>query len=575
MVAVVFLVSCGALTAAYVIYGRFLERRMQIQPDRPTPAIEQADGVDYVPADNPVLFGHHFSSIAGAGPIVGPIFAGLAFGWVPALLWIVIGAIFVGGVHDYSALMASIRHKGRTIGQVCKNYLTPVTYHLFLVFIWFALVYVIIVFLDLTSTTFAPPVPDTATAERAAARAAQGGNVATSSLLYIGIALLFGMSVYKLKLPFKLATCIFVPLVFVGLWVGHLFPLTGDFMPTFLGSSKNFWSLMLLIYCFVASITPVWILLQPRDYLSSFLLFACLAGGAIGLLLGGFRGSLPLQYSAFRGFVDTEFHLGPLFPALFITIACGAVSGFHSVVASGTTSKQLRNERSAKPIAYGSMLVEGGLACVSLAAVMVLAKAPSGQTPIAIFAGGIGKFFAALGFPAKAATTFGLLAVSTFLLTTLDTCTRLARFVCQELFKLEGMSGRLVATTGSLLLPAVLVFKLIPGPDGIMMPVWKAIWPVFGASNQLLAALALLVVFAWLRHEGRKALYVLIPMVFMSVTTVIALAMLAHKNLARGGSMLIGIISLSLGILAIGVIVDTFLHLRRSPGNALAPADGT
>ncbi|MDA0989123.1 MAG: carbon starvation protein A [Verrucomicrobia bacterium] len=564
MVALIFLTCCVILWIAYRTYGGFLERQMRIDPNRPTPAIEFADGVDYVSADNPVLFGHHFSSIAGAGPIVGPIIAGLAFGWLPALLWIMIGAILVGGVHDYTALMASIRHKGRTIGQVCRDYLSPMTYNLFLIFIWFALVYVIIVFLDLTATTFSPAPAGTVPPDQAAAIAARGGAVATSSLLYIAIAMVFGLSVYKFKVPFRVASWIFVPLVFVGLWVGGMLPLMGDRVPEFLGSSKNFWSLLLLIYCYAASITPVWILLQPRDYLSSFLLFACLAGGAVGLLIGGVNGSLPLQYSAYRGFVDSEFHLGPLFPALFITIACGAVSGFHSVVASGTTSKQLRDEGSAKPIAYGSMLVEAGLAVVALSAVMILSK-PSGQTPIAVFAAGIGKFFATFGFPEQAATTFGLLAVSTFLLTTLDTCTRLARFVCQELFKLEGLGGRLIATTGSLLLPAFLVFTEIPGPDGVKMAAWKAIWPVFGASNQLLAALELLVVYAWLRQEGRKATYVLIPMAFMSVTTVCALVMLTHKNLILGGSMLIGVISLLLAILAVVVMLDSFLHLRRTP----------
>jgi carbon starvation protein len=563
MVAGIFLISCLLLLAAYRFYGRYLDRQLAIDPSAPTPANSERDGVDYVAANNAVLFGHHFSSIAGAGPIVGPIIAGLAFGWVPALLWIILGAILVGGVHDYTALMASIRHRGHTIGQVCRQYLSPFTYYLFLLFIWLALIYVIIVFLDLTATTFAPSIPASATPDTAAALTARGGNVATSSVLYIVIALLFGLSVYKLKLPFRVASLIFVPLVFAALWLGSRYPLTPDLVPAFLGSTKNFWSLALLVYCFAASVTPVWILLQPRDYLSSFLLIACLAGGALGIIVGGLNGGIPLQYAAFRGFYNEDFHLGPLYPALFITIACGAVSGFHSIVASGTTSKQLNNEASAKPVAYGGMLVEAGLAVVSLAAVMVLAK-PSGQSPVAVFAGGMGRFFSMFGFPESAATTFGLLAVSTFLLTTLDTCTRLARFIFQEMFRVNGPVARIAGTAVSLLLPAFLVFQQIE-INGQAVPAWKAIWPAFGASNQLLAALALLVVYAWLRSEGRKTRYVLLPMVFMCVTTLTALALLAWQCFVRGqGSVYVGGISAVLWVMAVAVITDTFLHLRRT-----------
>jgi carbon starvation protein len=452
---------------------------------------------------------------------------------------------------------------------VCKDYLSPLTYYSFLLFIWFALIYVIMVFLDLTATTFAPSIAGLTDPGIIEARVHQGGNVASSSVQYILIALLFGFSVYKLKLSFKVASLIFVPLVFIALWVGHLVPLNQDQIPAFLGSPKNTWSLVLLIYCFVASITPVWILLQPRDYLSSFLLMGCVGGGALGLVIGGFSGKVPILYESFRGYYNTDFHLGPLFPALFITIACGAISGFHSIVASGTTSKQLKNEGSAKPIAYGGMLVEGGLAVVALAAVMILAE-PSGQHPVAVFASGIGTFFSMFGFPQGAATTFGLLAVSTFLLTTLDTCTRLARFVFQELFQLKGIVGRLLGTSASILIPALLVFKQIPGPGGTLMPVWKAIWPAFGATNQLLGALALLVVYAWLRHKGKKTLYVFLPMAFMCVTTLTALAMLAYNHLLEGGSIFVGVISLVLWVMAVMVIGNSTLTLRRVPATGIS-----
>ncbi len=331
-------------------------------------------------------------------------------------------------------------------------------------------------------------------------------------------------------------------------------------MPALFGSAKNTWSAVLIGYCFLASILPVWILLQPRDYLSSFLLYACLAFGTVGLLLSGWTGHAAITYPAFVTWNDAQLKF--LFPALFVTIACGAVSGFHSIVASGTTAKQLRDERSARPVAYGGMLVEGVLALLALSAVMVLQQRPTG-TPVAVFAGGLARFLAPLGIGPDLATTFGLLAVSTFLLTTLDTCTRLGRFIFEELFQLRGPSARLLGTAATLLVPAIVVFRRIPGPGGVLMPAWQAIWPAFGATNQLLAALALLVVYAWLRREGKRAVFVLVPMVFMCVTTLTALAQLVWSNLGGGGSALVGGLSLVLAVLAAVLIGNTFWCLRR------------
>ncbi len=553
--ALLLVLAAVILLAAYRFYGGFLERRFEVDPQRPVPAQTQRDGVDYVPTRWPVLFGHHFSSIAGAGPIVGPIIAGLAFGWLPALLWILAGSIFIGGVHDYSSLMASLRHKGRSIGQVCREQLSPGTYYLLLIFTWVAMVYVIIVFLDLTATTFVPGVDESAE---------QGGAVATASLLYIGLAAVFGLLVYRSRLTLAKGSLIFVPLVFLALWVGLKLPLTADMVPALGGSVKNTWSILLLVYCFGASILPVWLLLQPRDYLSSYLLFACLAGGALGGAAAGLSGHATIQYPAFRGWSDAS--LGLLYPALFITVACGAISGFHSMVASGTTSKQLDNERSARPVAYGGMLTEAFLAVVALATVMVLAGAPrAGSTPVGIFADGIGHFVAAFGLSPQVGTTFGLLAVSTFLLTTLDTCTRLARFLVEELTGMRGSWGRYLGTAVTLIIPAVMVFVEIPGPNGTTLPAWRAIWPAFGATNQLLGALALLVVYTWLRHTGRKSWYVFWPMVFMFVTTLLALVMLVRRNLGPEGNVYVGIVSLALAVLAVLVLVNAVWRWRLSP----------
>ncbi|MBP7830391.1 MAG: carbon starvation protein A [Kiritimatiellae bacterium] len=554
-----FLACCAALAAAYFIYGRFLERNLDIRADRVTPSVTLQDGMDYVPTRTSVLFGHHFSSIAGAGPIVGPIIAGLAFGWFPALLWILAGSIFIGGVHDFTALVASLRHRARSIGELCRDLLNPSAYYVFLVFIWLTLMYVEIVFMDLTASTFAPATqPETADLQLH-----QGGVVATASALYLLLAVLFGLTVYRFKVSIGRATLVFVPLVFLALWVSHLLPLRADRLPEvwLLGSAKNTWLAVLLVYCFFASILPVWVLLQPRDYLSSFLLYACVGGGVAGLLVSSARGTVAIQYNPFTGWSNPE--LKGLFPALFITIACGAVSGFHSIVASGTTSKQLSNEKSARTVAYGGMLVEAVLALVALAAVMIMADKPAGRNPVAIFAGGLGEFLSALHVPRQAAVTFGLLAVSSFLLTTLDTCTRLARFIFEELFGLSGRTARYAGTLASLALPALVVFRQVAGPGGKLMPAWQAIWPAFGATNQLLAALALLVVYAWLRRNGKRTVYVLLPMLFMCASTLTALTQLAVLNLFRKGSLLVGSLCLFLALLAAALILNTGWNLLR------------
>ncbi|MFH0953016.1 MAG: carbon starvation CstA family protein [Verrucomicrobiota bacterium] len=561
MIAIVFAACFVLFVLAYVFYGRFIEKRLDINPDRPTPAHTLKDDVDYVPTPTLILFGHHFSSIAGAGPIVGPIIAGLAFGWLPAILWIVGGAILVGGVHDFSALAASLRHQGRSVGELCRDLLSPVAYRLYLLFIWLTMMYIQIVFLDLTALTFAPLNPAAVeNTDAVALTLRQGGTVATASLIYIILAVLFGFTIYRLKKPVWLGTLIYVPLVFAALWVGHVFPLAADKMPALLGSPKNTWLIVLMVYCFLAAVLPVWILLQPRDYLSSYLLYASVGGGALGVVFAGLTGKVTIQYPAFIGWSDPQLKF--IFPALFVTIACGAVSGFHSIVASGTTAKQINRESAAKPVAYGAMLVEGLLAVLALAAVMILVQKPVGATPQVIFAQGLAQFLAPFGISTNAAVTFGLLAVSTFLLTTLDTCTRLARFIFEELFQLRGFKARIIGTAASLLLPALVVFRQVPGAGGKMMAAWQAIWPAFGTTNQLMAALALMVVFAWLFEEHRGAWFIVIPMVFMCVTTLTSLTQLVLSNL-RGGSPLIGWLSLVLWVLAIALIIDTYFNLRK------------
>lgn len=555
MIAGIFVAGCIVLFIGYRLYGAFLERQFDINPKRKTPAVTMTDGVDYVPAKPPVLFGHHFSSIAGAGPIVGPIAAGLAFGWLPALLWIVIGSIFIGGTHDFAALVTSIRHKSRSIGEVCRLYLSPTTYRLFLGFVWLALVYVLIVFLDLTASTFAPATAGMP-AEKVAALKHLGGSVATASIIYIALALLFGLLTNRTRLGLMKGSLVFVPLVFVALFVSQKYQL--HLSTSIAGSPAGTWSIILLLYCFAASILPVWMLLQPRDYLSSWLLYACVVFGGLGLLASSILGSMPARYPAFVTFNDPG--LGFLFPALFITIACGAVSGFHSVVASGTTAKQLPSESAAKPVAYGSMLVEAVLGIIALATIMYLAEATP-QAPTAVFSQGVGQFLTIFHVPVSFGSAFGLLAVSTFLLTTLDTCTRLARYILEEMLSLRGTHWRYITTALTLALPLAIVFYKIPNPAGGFLPAWKAVWPVFGATNQLLAAMALLVVFVWRVHLKRPVYFVAIPMVLMMVITGTGLVQLLWSSVKFGPFTvtrpLIGGLSALLLAMAIALLIDT------------------
>lgn len=507
MLAVVLIGTILWFGLGYRIYGACLRKRFALDDRDETPAVTLADGKDYCPCRAPILFGHHFSSIAGAGPIVGPILAGALFGWVPALLWILIGALFVGGVHDFGSLVASIRHRGRSVAEVARETISPAAQKLFLTFIWLALILVLACFIDLTAKTFLAKTPTL-----------DGGSVATSSLLYIALALAFGVLVNRLRVGLVPASLLFVPLVFAGVWVGIEAPIARESVAIGGWDAAQTYVAILIAYCFVASMAPVWVLLQPRDYLSSFLLIACLVGGTVGILFGG----LAIEYPAFRSFMSDK---GPMFPFLFIFIACGACSGFHSIVASGTTAKQVARETDALRIGFGGMLLEGVLAVMALATVMVLATSanPGAQTPTLVFANGFGRFTSVLGIGAEVGVAFGLLAISTFLLTTLDTCTRLSRFVFEELVGSRTAATRWGGTIITLVLPLALLNITVTDAAGAPMPAYKMIWPLFGATNQLLGGLALLTITMWLRSEGRRAWLTGIPCAFMIGMTVTAL----------------------------------------------------
>lgn len=505
--------AAAILTVAYFTYGKLLARLFELDPNRKTPAYEMQDGLDYEPLTTSALLPQHFSAIAAAGPIVGPILAGLTFGWLPALIWILVGSIFIGGVHDFSSLVASIRHKARSIAEVVREHMSRRSYLLFLSFIWIALVYIIVAFTDITAAAFVGP-------PNSEAGNVGGGAIASSSLLYLILPIIMGVLMRYAKMPLWLATLIFLPLVGLAIWVGKYIPLDVQTLAGFSAgkvgeaNARKVWDVALLIYCLIAGVVPVWMLLQPRGHLGGLFLYAALGAGAIGLALGG----ATTQYPAFRGWeVVQNGAPATLFPLLFITVACGACSGFHSLIASGTTSKQLRVETDAKPIGYGAMLLEGMVAIVSLCCVMMFAAGASelSKGPNWIYAQGIGRFLEVVRIDRGFGIAFALMAFTTFVYDTLDVCTRLGRYILQELTGWHGAFGRWFATG---LTAGVPIFFLLRHPSDAADPVWKIFWALFGASNQLLAALTLLGVTIWLwRTRGAWWVWLVtgIPTAFM------------------------------------------------------------
>ena len=532
MLPLILLSSCILCFLAYRFYGKFLTDRCKLNDDQITPAVEKEDGVDFSPTRASVLFGHHFSSITGAGPIVGPILAAMYFGWGPTWVWILVGAILVGGVHDFGSTLMSVRNGGRSIADTMRGLVGEGAGKLFMIFVILALVYVIIVFLDLTANTFAKQPA-----------------VATASGWFISVAIIFGFLMRSGKFTLGQLALIFFPLTFAGLAVGHYFPMVE--------LDKSLWIWFTLGYCFIAAVLPVGLLLQPRDFLSAGFLYAILGIGLIGMLFSGET----IQMPAFSGWESDK--LGMLVPFLFITVACGACSGFHSIVSSGTTSKQIKKESDVRRISYGGMLIEGVLAVFAMGcvAVLTMGEREAGGTPVGIFAAGAAKFFGAVGIPTNLGAEFAMLAISTFLLTTLDTCTRLTRFLIEELFSWRNEASRYLGTAIALALPCLLVFQQFPGADGTLQPAWKAIWPLFGATNQLLAALALLTFVVFLKASRVGYGFALLPAVVMIVMPMTALALMVQKF---GLSTLLGGTAAAMFVLGMFLMITSWQKLTRS-----------
>lgn len=506
-------IALAYFVVAYFAYGGYLKKIFAVDPSRPTPAKTQYDGVDFVPTPRIVLFGHHFASIAGPGPIVGPIMAAY-FGWLPALIWILIGCVFVGAFHDFAALVISVRNKGHSISFVMEKMMGFTGRQLFVGFCFACLILVVAVFTNMIAGMFVK-VPA----------------VATASLIFIAMAPMFAYCTTKIGMRLKSASFIFVPLVFLSVPFGGAFPI--DLMQMFgcdAHQAQLVWTAVLAVYILGASVLPVQWLLQPRDYMNSFLLYGTLVLGFVSILVY----NPGIEMNAFEGFeaVTADGNVSSLFPTLFIFIACGACSGFHALVASGTTSKQIRSESDMLSVGYGAMLVEGILGVMALVAVMAMQPVEFveiGKNPVVAFSTGISSFCVSLGLDVKYSMVFLSLAISAFMMTSLDTATRLGRFLVQELFlprsakdSVESDNAKVDAEMGvvrrvltnkywaSIFFVGISIFMALSGEAA-------AIWPIFGASNQLMAGLTCLVITLWLLSKQANWFIAFVPMVFMMV----------------------------------------------------------
>lgn len=524
---------------SYIWYGNVIKKKVLNSSDNNiTPSNEINDGIDFVPTNPQILFGHHFSSIAGAGPIVGPIFAFALFGWLPAMIWILVGSVFMGAVHDYTALIISVRNKGVSILEISDKVISKKARIIFTAFVWLTLVLVQAVFADLTARTLA-----------------EKPEIVIPTIGLIAIAMIFGWSTFRRKMNLILSTALSLILLFVLILLGNEFPIALPF---------DFWLILSIIYAIVAGTLPVWFLLQPRDYLSMYILI-------IGLLIG-FVGVIVLQ-PEINGpaFIEFNSKSGPLFPILFITIACGAISGFHSLVSSGTSSKQLNKESDGKKVAYGGMLAEGALALlviVMISSVLVWKSDISDpgpgiyffqdllkQSPNIVFGTALGITAENIGIPLEIGIQFGVLMLNAFILTTLDTSARLNRYIVEEsLGKKYGgiFKNRYFAISASLIFAYLLCIS-----DG-----WSVLWPMFGTSNQLIAALGLFVISAYLFGIKSPKWYTLVPGIIMLLVTEAALVYQIIWIYVPGGAWHLAVISAILFILGITVSFESSKKLN-------------
>ena len=515
---VIVLIGIVALAAGYLLYGRWLAKKWGIDPDAKTPAYTHEDGQDYVPSSKFTVFSHQFSSIAGAGPVTGPILASV-FGWVPVLLWLVIGGLFFGAVQDFGALYASVKNEGKSMGMIIEKYIGKTGRKLFMLFCWLFTLLVIAAFTDMVAGTFV------GTGLEDASVAYANGSAASISMLFILVAVIFGLIQKKVgTMKEWVRAVVAIALLVVMFAVGMHLPIY---------ATKSAWIYIVMAYLFLASVMPMWLLMQPRDYMTTFMLLGMIAGAVLGVLVA----HPSMQLNAFNGFnVGGNY----LFPTLFVTIACGAVSGFHSLVSSGTSSKTISNEKDMPMVGYGAMVVESLLGIISLVvvgAVAVNGTKPDG-TPFAIFSSGVAGFLEKMGLPVQLATVFMTMCVSALALTSLDSVARIGRMSFQELFygdttdpvKMPGWQKLLTNKYFATVITLFFGYLLTLGG-------YNNVWPLFGSANQLLAALVLIALAVFLKTTGRTGWTLYIPMFTMLAVTFTALVqktIALIKNMAAG-----------------------------------------
>ena len=506
----IMLISIAVLLLAYIFYGRWIAKKWGIDPKRKTPAYEQRDGVDYEPAPRSVVFGHQFASIAGAGPINGPIQAAI-FGWVPVLLWVLIGGVFFGAVQDFTSMYASVRNKGRSIGYIIEKYIGKTGKKMFLLFVWLFCILVVAAFADIVAGTF---MGYTVTEGVRGANITANGAVATTSMMFIVFAIALGLLLKYTKLPAAVNTVIAIAMLAGAVVIGLNFPM---YLPL------NAWHILVFVYIFIASVVPVWLLLQPRDYLNSYLLVAMILAAVVGVFVANPTINLP----AFTSFnVDGNY----LFPILFVTIACGAVSGFHSLVSSGTASKQIKNEKDMLPVSFGAMLLESMLAVVALIAVASFANGEASaqglETPAQIFAGAVAGFLTKMGLPNDVVFTLITLSISAFALTSLDSVARVGRLSFQELFLDDSIKDENIGPVRKVLTNKYFATCItLALAFGLTLVGYKNIWALFGASNQLLSVFAFLACAVFLKRKKKVRWFLYIPLGVMMAVTFTALSM--------------------------------------------------
>lgn len=505
---VIVLVAGVCLAAGYLFYGRWLAKTWGIDPNAKTPAVTKEDGQDYVPTNGWTVFAHQFSSIAGAGPVTGAIQAAV-FGWVPVFLWIVLGGIFFGAVTDFGALYASVKNEGKSMGLLIEQYIGKTGRKLFLLFCWLFTLIVIAAFADMVAGTFnAYTVVDGVSQLSDAAK--PNGAAGSISLLFIVFAVVFGLIQKKFKLTGWKQVVVGLICTVAAFAIGMACPIT---------ATKDTWSYLTFAYIFLAAVLPMWLLMQPRDYMTTFMFAGMILGAVIGLLVAHPKMNLP----AFTGFHNDT--LGDLFPILFVTVACGAVSGFHSLVSSGTSSKTISNEKDMLKVGYGAMILESLLAilalCVAGAAAAADGTAASG-TPFQIFSSGVAGFFEMFGIPVYAAQCFMTMCVSALALTSLDSVARIGRMSFQELFSVDDMEHaegwRKVFCNKYFATVLTLACGFILTKIG-----YANIWPLFGSANQLLSALVLITLCVFLKVTGRKNRTLFPPLIIMLCVTFTAL----------------------------------------------------